>query len=137
MLEKAILFATNAHKGQKDKGGNYYILHPLRVMFYCEKEKEQITAVLHDILEDTDRSIEDLQKEGFSDDIIEAVICLTKQKNENYFDYIKRVKQNSIARVVKLADLKDNMNLKRIKNITEKDRVRVEKYKKAKKMLEN
>ena len=136
MLEKAILFATKAHKGQKDKGGNCYILHPIRVMFYCEKEQEQITAVLHDVLEDTNKTQEDLKKAGFSDEIIEAVVCLTKQKKEDYFDYIKRVKKNKIARVVKLADLKDNMNLKRLSNITEKDRLRVEKYKKAKELLE-
>jgi len=114
MLEKAIILAT--HKGKKDKGGACYILHALRVMLCFEKEEQQIVAVLHDVLEDTEISEEYLQNVGFHKNIIEAVVCLTKKQCENYFDYIERVKQNDIARMVKLADLQDNMNLKRIKN---------------------
>ncbi|MEY8319857.1 HD domain-containing protein [Lachnospiraceae bacterium 46-61] len=136
MLEKAIILAAEAHKGQKDKGGECYILHALRVMLCFNKEEQQIVAVLHDVLEDTKISEEYLQNIGFSKNIIEAVVCLTKRQYENYFDYIERIKQNDIARAVKLADLQDNMNLKRIKNITQKDMERVEKYKKAKKILE-
>lgn len=136
MLEKAIILATKAHQGQKDKAGQCYILHSLRVMLRCEKEEQKIVAVLHDVLEDTEVTKEDLIKEGFCKEIVEAVVCLTKKEKEYYFDYIDRVKQNAIARVVKLADLEDNMNLKRIKNVTEKDRQRVEKYKKAKQILE-
>lgn len=136
MLENAILFATKAHKGQKDKGGKPYILHPLRVMLCCKKQEEQITAILHDVLEDTNNTKEDLQKAGFSDEIVEAVVCLTKQKNEDYFDYIHRVKQNKIARIVKLADLEDNMDLKRLLTVTEKDKARVQKYQEAKELLE-
>ncbi len=136
MLENAILFATKAHKGQMDKAGKPYILHSFRVMLSCKKQEEQIAAVLHDVLEDTDNAKEDLQKAGFSEEIIQAVICLTKQKKEDYFAYIQRVKQNEIARVVKLADLQDNMNLKRLSVITEKDKERVKKYQKAKEWLE-
>lgn len=136
MLENAILFATKAHKGQTDKGGKPYIFHSFRVMLSCEKQEEQIAAVLHDVLEDTDSTKEDLQKAGFSEEIIKAVVCLTKQKKEDYFDYIQKVKQNEIARVVKLADLQDNMNLKRLSVITEKDKERVKKYQKAKELLE-
>lgn len=136
MLEKAIILATEAHQGQKDKGGECYILHSLRVMLCCQTEKQKIVAVLHDVLEDTKITEKDLIKEGFCKEIVEAVVCLTKKENEYYFDYITRVKQNNIARVVKLADLEDNMNLNRIKNVTEKDRQRVEKYKKAKQILE-
>ncbi len=136
MLERAIILATEVHKGQKDKGGVCYILHALRVMLCFEKEEQQIVAVLHDVLEDTEISEEYLQSVGFHKNIIEAVVCLTKKQCENYFDYIERVKQNDIARMVKLADLQDNMNLKRIKNITQKDIDRIEKYKKAKRILE-
>lgn len=135
MLEKAIMLATEAHKGQKDKGGKCYILHALRVMLCFEKEEQQIVAVLHDVLEDTEINEEYLQNAGFSKNVVEAVVCLTKKQHENYFDYIERVKQNDIARMVKLADLQDNMNLKRIKNITQKDIERIEKYKKAKEIL--
>ena len=136
MLEKAIMLAAKAHEGQKDKGGECYILHSLRVMLRCENEKERIVAVLHDVLEDTEVTQQCLIESGFDKEIVDAVVCLTKKEREDYFDYIERVKKNQIAKVVKLADLADNMNLKRIKNVTEKDRQRVEKYKKAKKMLE-
>lgn len=136
MLEKAILFALKAHNGQKDKAGKNYILHPLRVMLCFEKEQQQIAAVLHDVLEDTEMTEKDLQKAGFSQQVIEAIVCLTKKEKECYFDYIQRIKQNDIAREVKLADLEDNMNLKRIQNVTQEDIQRVEKYKKAKKILE-
>ncbi|USF29868.1 hypothetical protein [Clostridium sp. MD294] len=136
MLEKAILFALKAHSGQKDKAGKNYILHTLRVMLCFEKEQQQIVAVLHDVLEDSEMTEQDLKKAGFSQQIIEAVVCLTKKEGECYFNYIQRVKQNDVARVVKLADLEDNMNLKRIQNVTQKDIQRVEKYKKAKEMLE-
>lgn len=135
MLEKAIMLATEAHKGQKDKGGKCYILHALRVMLCFEKEEQQIVAVLHDVLEDTEINEEYLRNAGFSKNVVETVVCLTKKQHENYFDYIERVKQNDIARMVKLADLQDNMNLKRIKNITQKDIERIEKYKKAKEIL--
>lgn len=136
MLEKAILIALKAHNGQKDKARKSYILHPLRVMLCFEKEEQQIVAILHDVLEDSKITKQDLQKAGFCNEVIEAVVCLTKKEGECYFDYIKRVKQNTIARAVKLADLEDNMNLERIQNITQEDVLRVEKYKKAKQMLQ-
>lgn len=136
MLEKAILFALKVHSGQKDKAGKEYILHPLRVMLCFENKQQQIVAILHDVLEDSDMTEQDLQKAGFSQQTIEAVVCLTKKEGECYFDYIERVKQNDIAREVKLADLEDNMNLNRIQNVTQKDIQRVEKYKKAKRILQ-
>lgn len=136
MLEKAILFALKVHSGQKDKAGKEYILHPLRVMLCFENKQQQIVAILHDVLEDSDMTEQDLQKAGFCEEIIKAVVCLTKKEGECYFDYIERVKQNDIAREVKLADLEDNMNLNRIQNITQKDIQRVEKYKKAKRILQ-
>ena len=136
MLEKAILFALKVHSGQKDKAGKEYILHPLRVMLCFENKQQQIVAILHDVLEDSDMTEQDLQKAGFCEEIIKAVVCLTKKEGECYFDYIERVKQNDIAREVKLADLEDNMNLNIIQNVTQKDIQRVEKYKKAKRILQ-
>lgn len=127
-LEKAILIAATAHQGQTDKAGTPYILHPLRVMFNCNTEEEQICAVLHDVIEDTTITLENLRAEGFKEEIITALNALTKRKNENYDDYIDRILQNKLACHVKLADLSDNMNLSRISHPTEEDYQRVEKY---------
>lgn len=136
MLEKAKRLAEKAHQGQLDKGGNPYILHPLRVMGNCETETEKIIAVLHDVLEDTEMTHEDLRKEGFSAEILEVLVCLTHQDGENYSDYIERICQNPLAVKVKYADLQDNMNISRIPNPTEKDFARLEKYKNAKRRVE-
>lgn len=135
MLEKAILLALEAHKGQKDKGQKPYILHCLRVMLSLEEEKEQVVGVLHDVLEDTAVTKKALQKQGFCDEIIEAVEALTKKEGEDYFDYIKRVKKNAIAKKVKLADLEDNSNIKRMTQPIEEYQKRMKKYEKAKKLL--
>lgn len=137
MLSETIILATKMHNGQFDKANAPYILHPLRVMLQMETEEEMICAVLHDILEDTPVTAEGLKEMGYSDEIITAISCLTKKENEDYFDFIKRAKQNSIAKKVKKADLSDNMSLDRIKNKTEKDYQRLEKYKKALELLEN
>ena len=136
MLEKAILLAETAHRGQVDKGGEPYILHPKRVMEHCEATEEKIVAILHDVIEDTEITAEDLKNEGFSAEVIEAVVCLTKKDGEDYMDYVDRVCKNRLAARVKLADLNDNMNLSRILHPTEKDFARVEKYKKAKARIE-
>lgn len=136
MLEKAKRLAEKAHRGQLDKGGNPYILHPLRVMENCETETEKIIAVLHDVLEDTEVTLEDLRKEGFSAEILEALVCLTHREREDYPDYIERICRNPLAVKVKGADLQDNMNINRIPDPTEKDFTRLEKYKKAKMRIE-
>ena len=136
MLEKAKEIAEKAHAGQRDKGGNPYILHPIRVMERCETELEKITAVLHDVVEDSEFTLEDLRKEGFPEEILEALDCLTHPRGEKYMDYIERVCQNPLAVRVKYADLQDNMDLSRIPNPTEKDHARLEKYKKAKVRIE-
>lgn len=128
MLNKAIEIAAKAHAGQSDKGGNPYILHPLRVMINCESENEKICAVLHDVIEDTEITFDTLKSEGFSEDILNALHCLTKQNGESYDDFISRILTNEIACKVKLADLLDNMNLSRIKNPNEKDKERNKKY---------
>lgn len=100
-------------------------------MINVNAEEEKICAILHDLVEDTDYTLDDLKSEGFSEEIIATLSCLTKRKNEDYFDFINRVKENKIAINVKLADLKDNMNLTRLQSLTEKDFIRLEKYVKA------
>lgn len=135
MLGKAIVIAKIKHKEQFDKGGQPYIYHPLRVMLNLTDENDMICAVLHDVIEDTDTTLDDLRQEGFSEEIITALDCLTRRENESYMQYINRIKTNDIAKRVKLKDLEDNMQLSRIKNPTQKDYDRVKKYEKAKKVL--
>ena len=132
MIEKAILIAVNAHRHQVDKGGNPYIFHPLRLMFSREDETEKICAVLHDVIEDTDVTLDYLREQGFSEEVLSALDALTRRKDETYEEFIDRIIENKLACNVKLADLNDNMDISRIKNPTEKDYERLEKYKKAK-----
>ena len=136
MLERAIEIAVEAHKGQLDKGGNPYILHPLRVMMSVDLELEKIVAVLHDVVEDSDWTFKALIAEGFSIEVIEALKSVTKEfPNEDYELFIQRAMQNPIGRKVKIADLRDNLDVTRISDITDKDVKRINKYKNALKLL--
>lgn len=135
LFERAIMIATKAHAGQKDKAGAPYLLHVLRVMMTVEKMDEKIVALLHDVVEDSEMTLVGLAKEGFPKKILKAVELLTKTENKPYEDYIEDIKQNELARVVKLADLKDNMNTSRLKSLTENDKLRIKKYKAAYKIL--
>jgi (p)ppGpp synthase/HD superfamily hydrolase len=135
-LTRAIVIAAEAHKGDVDKAGEMYLLHPLRVMMRMATEEERITAVLHDLLEDTDWEPEDLRREGFSEEVIQALDHLTRREGEVYHLYVKRAARNPLARVVKRMDLEDNMDLSRIAHPTEKDLARVEKYRQALGILE-
>lgn len=137
MLNKAIEIATRAHDGQVDKGGVPYIFHPLRVMLLGKNELERICAVLHDVVEDSDITFDVLRKEGFSEEVIAVLDCLTKRDGESYDDFISRILLNKTACHVKLADIRDNMNLARIENPTVKDEERIEKYGEATKRLQN
>ena len=130
-LDRAIELAKQHHEGQTDKAGKPYIEHPLRVMNQVESEEEKIVAVLHDIVEDTDISLDDLRSEGFSEEVVSAVECLTKQDGENYDSYIERISFNPLAVKIKLADLEDNRDLTRLPEVTDKDLERAEKYDKA------
>jgi hypothetical protein len=112
-IEKALQIAAEAHEGQKDKEGLPYILHPLRVMSRVEGEQAQIVAVLHDVVEDTKVTLDDLRRAGFSETILEAVRCVTHRKDQPYADYVVGCKHNPIARQVKLGDLADNCRLDR------------------------
>lgn len=137
LINKAIETAAKAHDGQVDKAGQPYIYHPLRVMLYAQgDERVKCAAVLHDVMEDSDMTETDLIKIGFGEDIITALKLLTREEGQDYFDYVRALKKNSIAKAVKLADLKDNMDMSRIKEPKERDFLRLEKYKKAKALLE-
>ncbi len=128
MLEKAILIAIKAHYGQLDKGGQPYILHPLRVMQSCNSDLEKICAVLHYVIEDTNISLNELREEGFSEEVLVILDLLTKKEQEDYSTFIDRISKNETACRVKIADLQDNMNLSRIKSPSIEDKKRVEKY---------
>lgn len=135
-LERAIEIATEAHKGQYDKAGNDYIGHPLRVMDMGRTEKEKIVGVLHDVVEDTEWTFAQLAAEGFSQEVIDALQCVTKlSENENYDDFIERVKKNPLATAVKINDLSDNMDIRRLPYLSDKDVKRLKKYLKAYKKL--
>lgn len=128
-LKRAIQIAAEAHAGQVDKGGKPYILHPLRVMLAMTTDEERIVAVLHDALEDGPWPIEIALKHAqFSPAVMVALDALTKRPKEAYADFIARVKLNPLATRVKLADMRDNSDLSRIPNPTEKDRARRAKY---------
>lgn len=131
LYQQALAIAEDAHKGQFDKAGVDYIQHPLFVASLVEGELAKTVALLHDVVEDSDWTLEDLRKEGLPEEVVQAVGIITKKRNENYEEYILRVKQNPLARQVKLADLQHNSDLSRLANVTDRDRKRVEKYQKA------
>ena len=132
MLEElAFEIAKTAHAGQTDKAGLDYILHPLQVAAEMTTDEEKAVALLHDIIEDTDVTASELLAKGLPDNVVEAVEALTKKHNQNYAAYMAGVKKNRLATAVKLADLKHNSDLSRLEKITQKDRERAEKYRKA------
>ena len=132
-LAKAIEIAASAHSEQKDKGGSPYILHPIRVMMSLNTEEEKIVGVLHDVVEDSeDWNFDRLREEGFAEDIVSALKSVTKQSDaENYEAFIERARRNQIGRNVKIADLRDNLDVTRIGTLKEKDLLRINKYKNA------
>ena len=131
LLEKAIAIAVEAHHGQKDRYGVPYILHPIRVMCRLETVAERTVAILHDVVEDSDWTLRDLEEEGFPTPIIEALDSVTKRSGEAYEEFVKRSAQNALGRKVKLADLEDNMDLRRLREATQEDTARLQKYIKA------
>lgn len=134
-LEQAISLAAKQHEGQVDKANAPYILHPLRVMLNTPTIEHKIVAVLHDILEDTETTIEDLYQFGFQEHIIDAIVALTKKQGETRLEAAQRARQNPIARVVKLADINDNMDLSRIQSPTVKDFERLKEYQQVRDLL--
>jgi putative GTP diphosphokinase len=130
-LIKAFLLCMVKHWKQKDKAGKRYVWHPIHVMINVKGYNEKIVALLHDIVEDTEVTVPDLKNLKFSKEVIEAVDVITKKKDQEYFSYLKSIKDNSIAKKVKIEDLKHNSDLKRLRSITQKDIDRAIKYKKA------
>ena len=131
-LNRAIEIATSAHVGATDKYGAAYINHVTRVMNMGATDNEKIVGVLHDVIEDTHWTFEDLEKEGFSKEVIDALRCVTKtSEDEDYQEFITRVKINPLAVKVKLNDLTDNLDIKRMPEVLESDLKRLNKYLKA------
>lgn len=135
LREKALQIAIKVHGGQVDKGGNDYINHPIRVSENCCSDEEKIVALLHDTIEDGDITADYLLMQGFPHDIVDAVLSVSRNKDEDYFDFIQRCKANPIGRRVKICDLEDNMDITRLNELTEKDVERLKKYHKAYNML--
>ena len=136
ILDRAKAIATSAHEGQVDKAGKPYIEHPMRVMNMGKTVEEKIAGVLHDVVEDSDWTFEMLEKEGIPKDVMDALRCVTKlSKEEDYDHFIERVKTNPLAVKVKLNDLKDNMDITRLGEVTEKDLARLNKYIRAYRQL--
>lgn len=126
-INKALEIAINAHNGQVDKGGHDYIYHPITVALHCDTENEIVVALLHDVVEDTDVTIEGLQ--CFGAEIVEAVNAITKKENQSLNEYLNCVKANEIARKVKIQDIMHNMDVSRLREVTEMDIKRIDKYK--------
>lgn len=131
MIDIALSIAKKAHAGQVDKAGVDYIQHPLYVASQVKTEQEKTVALLHDVIEDSDVTVDDLLASGLSNEVVTAVQILTKKEGQSYQEYLEKVKSNNLARVVKLADLKHNSDLSRLKSVTNTDYERVKKYKNA------
>jgi (p)ppGpp synthase/HD superfamily hydrolase len=132
LLEDCIAFALAAHKGQKDKYSRPYILHPLHLMSQMDTEEEMMTAVLHDVIEDTGHTLAELREMGLPEAVVRAVSLLTHDKESTpYDDYVRRLKSDPLALKVKLADLRHNMDIRRLRQVEPKDAERLEKYRRA------
>ncbi len=132
LLERAIAVALQAHQGQTDRYGAPYILHPLHVMLQMDDETEMMAAVLHDVLEDSALTLETLRDEGLPAEVLEAVRLLTHDAEQSsYEEYVRGLQKNPIALKVKLADLRHNMDIRRLRRVEERDAARLEKYRRA------
>lgn len=142
-LQRAIEIAVEAHRDQSDKAGAPYILHPLRVMMSVDTDEERIVAVLHDVVEDGPGwTFERLEAEGFPASVIAALRLVTKRPEdqgddeESYLRFVRRTLPNAVARRVKIADIRDNLNATRLKELTDRDRLRMNRYLAALRVLE-
>ena len=135
LTKKAIRLAFKAHEGVTGKDGLPYVTHPLHVAEGAETEEETIVALLHDVVEDSDYTLQDLQDMGFPETAIEALRLLTHDKEIPYLEYVGTVRENELARKVKKLDMQHNMDVTRLDTVTEKDRARLEKYEKAYRLL--
>ena len=131
LTRKAIKVAFKAHEGQTDRSGLPYILHPIHVAEQMKDEDTCVAALLHDVIEDTDMTLSDLREYGFTEPQLEAVRLLTRTEDMDYFDYVRNIVNNPIAKAVKIEDLRHNSDITRLETVSEKDLLRLEKYKKA------
>lgn len=134
-LEMAIALACKVHAGQVDKAGQPYILHPLRLMLKFQSENEKIVAVLHDVVEDGDVTLEELRQNGFPETVVIAIDSLSKKLGESYEDFIIRLSSSELAKRVKIEDIKDNLDINRLTSLTDEDLQRISKYHRALKYL--
>lgn len=130
-LDTALAIAVEAHRGQVDKAGQPYILHPLRVMARVSAPAERLVAVLHDVVEDSPTTLDDLRAAGFPEEVVRAVDFLTRREDETYEAFIERVTGDPLARRVKLADLEDNMTLTRLNELDDRAVERLGRYLRA------
>ncbi|HBP4949420.1 HD domain-containing protein (plasmid) [Pseudomonas aeruginosa] len=137
LIELALHRALKAYGGKVDKAGKPYILHPLRLAARLDDQISQSVALLHDVIEDSDTTEDDLREDGFPESVISAVVALTRRKGESYEAFIDRVRVHPLARKIKLLDIEDNMNLLRLNAVTEKDLQRIAKYHRAWKRLDS
>ncbi len=135
LINKVLKFVYKAHEDALDQGGIPYIFHPLAVAEQMDDENSTLLALLHDVVEDTEYTFEDIKELGVSDDVINALKLMTRDKTEFYFDYLDKIKKNPLATKVKLADLKHNSDLTRTDTVTEYDLKRLKKYNKAREVL--
>lgn len=133
--KKALKLCFLAHRDQVDKSGMPYVFHPFHLAEQMMDEDTTVVALLHDVVEDTPHTLDDLKKMGFSSQIIEAISLMTHEPGVPYMDYVQKIKENAIARVVKLADLKHNSDLTRLDIIDDRAKQRVEKYAQAIRLL--
>ena len=135
LTKKAMILCFEAHKEQKDKSGLPYVHHPFHLAEQMTDEATTIVALLHDVVEDTSVTLEDLKNEGFPQEVVDAIALMTHNDGSPYMDYVARIKQNPIAKAVKLADLTHNSDVTRLDVVTDKDRERVKKYQAAIELL--
>ena len=135
LRERAMQIAEKVHRDQVDKAGKPYIGHPIRVERMCSRQEDRLVALLHDTVEDGDIASEYLLMVGFPQEVVDAVLSVSRKRGEDYFDFILRCKENPIGRRVKICDLEDNMDITRLNELTEKDIERLKKYHKAYKIL--
>lgn len=134
-LQRAIELAVSFHSQQVDKSGQPYILHPMRIMLWCSTEEERQAAIMHDLLEDTSLTIDELIQEGFCQSVIDCVDCLTRRDGETYAEFIERCCENPMAIKIKLLDIADNMDVTRLDTLGENDLGRLKRYHRARKRL--
>lgn len=131
LLEEAIRICVEAHRGQVDRAGAPYSLHPLRMMFRVQTESEKIVALLHDVVEDTDWTLDALREAGFPAEVVDAVDALTRREEESYEEFVRRASADPLARRVKVADLEDNMDVRRTGMASDEDVERFRRYYRA------